>query len=90
MAMAAPGGFRCQCGVVIGEVVEWNGGIEAGFVVATILSCQGQRIVFRMAGDKRQALVLAGKQVGASLLGFGQNIQVGILTNHLGREIGIA
>ena len=25
VAMAAPGGFRCQCGVVIGEVVERYG-----------------------------------------------------------------
>ncbi len=87
--MAAPGGFRCQCGVVIGEIVERYGRIESGIIVPTILPRQSQRIVFRMAGDECQALISAGEQVGASQLGFGQNIQVGILANHLGREIGI-
>ena len=43
-----------------------------------------------MPGYKGNALIFAGKQVCISLFRFGQDLQIGVITDQLRREIGIA
>ena len=43
-----------------------------------------------MSGHKSNAFILAGKQVSISVFRFGQDLQIGVITNQLGREIGVA
>ena len=47
------------------------------------------RIVLRMSGHKGNAFIFAGKQVSIAILCFGQDLQIGVITNQLRREIGI-
>ena len=48
------------------------------------------RIVFRVTGNKSDTLVFAGEQIGIAIFGFSKNIEVGVVTNQPGREVGIA
>ncbi|MNT25206.1 hypothetical protein D3C72_1607130 [compost metagenome] len=43
-----------------------------------------------MPSHERQPFILAGEQIGPGLLRLGQDIQIRVLPNNLGREIRIA
>ncbi|MNT71027.1 hypothetical protein D3C72_2094710 [compost metagenome] len=68
MTMATPGGFWCEFGVIIGEVIQGYYRIKPSLVIATILARQRQRVILRVPGNKRQALVFTGEQIGPGLL----------------------
>ncbi|SPZ54851.1 Uncharacterised protein [Serratia quinivorans] len=68
MTMATPGGFWCEFGVIIGEVIQGYYRIKPSLVIATILTRQRQRIILRVSGNKRQRLSLLAKQIGPGLL----------------------
>ena len=48
------------------------------------------RIVLRMAGNERDAFVFTGEQVGIAVFRFGQDFQVGVISDQLCRKIGVA
>ena len=43
-----------------------------------------------MSGHKGNALIFTGKQVSVPIFRFGQDLQIGVITNQLGREVSVA
>lgn len=64
--------------------------LQARFHITEIFARQRVGIVFRMAGNKRNALIFAGEEVGIAICRFRQDIEIGVITDQRSGEISIA
>ncbi len=90
IAVAPPGGARFVLRVVLRKIVVRNLWIQTGFHIAEIFACRGIGIVLRVAGNKGDALIFAGKQIRIALFRLREDLEIGVVADKSRRKISIA